>query len=265
MTIETGALMPYEEDENDMEYLGEELDLFDDEIAEDDDFDDEFDDEDEFYSASDDEDDEFLHMLLPPLISSGAKAVGRLFTGGKKRNVRYSPVRRHVARGGLGRGFINTRQGRVPFNLGANYVKTSEFNKVTGRIFKQIADRKRETKLVESNAAKDRAAIKRTVSLAMSKQQKDIRNQNRRLRATESRINKKIDNMQQMQLLFSLMGSDPQIDELTINDGGSSKTIDITNTKYEDSNDFLLPLLMMGGLGGSGDSSNMLLLAMALR
>lgn len=246
------------------------------EMPEDDD-DEEFsfydDDDEELESSEDDDDEEFIGSLVGglsgPLVSAGSKAIGGLFKRRKRRRVRIRRPRRHNARGSRARISIPTKRGPLNAFLGKKYVTPGELNKALSSVRSDILRTKTEIKRVETNGRKDLDGLRKTTASALSRhiqvQRRLDRRQNRKMKAVEAKLTKKIDDSKQMMLMMSLMQDTPEIDSLKLDQAINvgQTTLNVADTEYSDSNNSLLPFLLMSGDGFGGDN-NSLLMALAL-
>lgn len=169
------------------------------------------------------------------------------------------PSRPQLSRpvGSLAGGFINTPAGRAQFRLEKPVATKESVEALTKELKAEMKANVDAIKKVDQTVDKNTSVLDRKIG------------------ALEAQVNKAHQHTQQAMLLPLLLSKSPEIEKLKIGDKnvpafGANVEIPIasggTTYKKDDNFALLLPLMMMsGGLGGgSADSSNMLILALAL-
>lgn len=224
--------------------------------------DDDDDDDEEFQGGlegqddDDDHDEEFLGALLSAALPAVVSGISKLVSGrGGRKRVSRARIRtpRTIIRGRSPS--IMTRRGRI--RLGGRFVTASNLNRLLSN--ERRASRRnsnilsRKIRSVDRNAIKRSTGVRRLVGRTLQAERKERIKSDRKL---NKQLNKKIDDMKQMNMLLTLLQSPPQIKSFVDEDGNETK---VSTTTYNDSG--MNPLLMMTLMGdGMGDNSMLPLL-----
>lgn len=114
-------------------------------------------------------------------------------------------------------------------------------------------------KELKQDIARNTAAIKKVESTL----DKNTAVLDKKINAVGSDLKKSMQQMQQMMILPMLMK--PELEKITFTGAPGIGENTVEKASYKDGTTLLLPLMMMGGFGGTGtDSSSMMIMALAL-
>lgn len=210
------------------------------------------DDDDDFFDVAEDDDDDLFDVAFGELAQDddddldfdAAESDEERRRRRRRRNLRFSRPRRLVKR---------TR--RIPRLRGKGRSRA-------GSGFATASDINRRFQLINKNISGLGKSVKR-VSAA---QTKNVRLVNSKVNAVSSELKKTKGQIQQNAMLSLFLKSDPELETVTLTEVVKDATpvnYVATNPKYKKDDNMMLPLILMGGLGGDSGGDNTLLMALA--